>query len=271
MNRKKYMVLLLCIMLLISAFAVSAGAEEDLSELTATNCYQINDSQLVIEFNQPIAFSTTQEPFIAIRYVDANGILAWDGGADEGTPLQFPGSWEYVDDVHDRILWTLPENSFGGANTINDVISFAGELEKYAGYGVRFAIEEIKFDDSDIYTYTICNITAEENPDVELSATLCKPGWQDGLYMEIVENRDYEMPADEIQQGNAGDELGIIAAPSSSSSSSQNASQSQSAAVETQAPVQQAETGVPVWLTVVIALAAAAAGAVVSILIMRRK
>lgn len=226
MNRKKYMVLLLCIMLLISAFAVSAGAEEDLSELTATNCYQINDSQLVIEFNQPIAFSTTQEPFIAIRYVDANGILAWDGGADEGTPLQFPGSWEYVDDVHDRILWTLPENSFGGANTINDVISFAGELEKYAGYGVRFAIEEIKFDDSDIYTYTICNITAEENPDVELSATLCKPGWQDGLYMEIVENRDYEMPADEIQQGNAGDELGIIAAPSSSSSSSQSASQS---------------------------------------------
>lgn len=85
--------------------------------------------------------------------------------------------------------------------------------------------------------------------------------------MEIVENRDYEMPADEIQQGNAGDELGIIAAPSSSSSSSQSASQSQSAAVETQAPVRQAETGVPVWLTVVIALA----GVVVSILIMRRK
>jgi len=156
-------------------------------------CYQVNENQIVIEFSEKIKVEDTA-PYMAIRYVTEEGVLAWDGPVDQGTPLQFGGSWEYLDDSHDKIIFTLPINNMGGASTISDILEYKKDLSKYSGYEAKFAFEEVRYDDSDIYDFVICNISSADDDNAKLKANLSKPGWQDGLYLDIEKNFDYVLP-----------------------------------------------------------------------------
>lgn len=175
----------------------------DQTPLTIKSAAAINDTQVVLEFSGPIAINLQEEnrgPFMAIRYVDESGNLVWSGEPEESTSLQFEGSYTYYNDEHTQILWTMNEASTLHANTLTDVLTYAGELSAYSDSDIMFCIEEVPYADIDMGNALICNIT-NENGTVHLAAT--KLGGWDGTYVTLTADYDLEATQNE-PDNNAG-------------------------------------------------------------------
>ncbi len=109
----------------------------------------INSSQVRVTFSEPATISGA--PFIALRYVDSDFNLQWykpDGSysssEDGAEPLQWAGSWEWEDESHKSLLWTID-----GWN-INDVVTFADGVKRdgiplstFSDLLAVFCIEEV--------------------------------------------------------------------------------------------------------------------------------
>ncbi len=100
----------------------------------------LNDKQIRIAFSSAVNIHGT--PWMALRFVNSGGGLYWDGDAYNRTPVQFSGSWEWEDDSHTAIIWTMASNNTYGADNLIDVINYANGLARLEGMNMKFCIEE---------------------------------------------------------------------------------------------------------------------------------
>lgn len=101
----------------------------------------ISDTQIRIAFSQAIDMEYV--PFMGIRMVDKEGNLMWNGEPNLSSPYQWTGSWEWEDDSHRAIIWSMTGNGMLGGNTLYNLANWAGVLQKYKDEGNwKFCIEE---------------------------------------------------------------------------------------------------------------------------------
>ena len=180
-----------------AAFAAPVQAE---TPLTMTRAVLINDYQVILEFSEPVAFNlngSNSGPWISVRVVsDNNNTLIWDGQPDTGTALQWGGSVSFVDETHNRLLFTIVPDKFG-VNHISDILHFSGGLAPYSEHLVRMCIEEVPFDQSvpanDGYIDNITTLDGKtmltaNNPD----------GWC-GVYLPLEYDSGYEIDLAKIE------------------------------------------------------------------------
>lgn len=119
-------------------FTEITGTSSD--ELTVAEISMVNDDSLRIEFSEPVVMAAV-EPFMALRLVNDNQELVWDGS----TPLQFTGSYEWESDEHKALIWTLDRTQNNCTKysvwSITDILRRAGGLSAFEG-SARFGIEE---------------------------------------------------------------------------------------------------------------------------------
>ncbi len=181
---------LLCCLALMLLLTVCVYADED--KLTLDRAIQISDTQIVLEFSAPIAINlerSNRGPYTALRLVEGESTLQWEGGQ----PLQATGNMVFLDEKHDRVLWTITEQLFGCTNA-TEVISFANGLEVYKdkGWTVKFCMEEVPYqEDKDTGDGLLCNVTTADG---SLHLTANRPEGWDGMYVPI--EKDFEYPAD---------------------------------------------------------------------------
>ena len=111
----------------------------DSSYLTASPTI-LNDQQLRIDFSKPV--EVKGEPFWAVRYLRDNR-LVWSGEEEKSVPLQWTGTWEWADDSHCAVIWTMYGGNTYGADNLYDLLHYAGALEQYADARIVMCIEEL--------------------------------------------------------------------------------------------------------------------------------
>ncbi len=160
MKMKKIWIALLLVVAILTALPVSAAERQ----LTLDRAVQINDTQIVLEFSEPIAINLEQlnrGPYAVIRLVsNGDSVRITDMSSKYyGLYLEWQGNLEFVDRRHDRLIWTLDSNEFG-VKTIHDIRNYAGDLADYSKYKVAMTLEEVPYDTQSKYTDdAICNIT----------------------------------------------------------------------------------------------------------------
>lgn len=180
MKMKKIIIALLAVLMILACLPVSAAERE----LTFERAVQINDTQLVLEFSEPVAINlhnSNYGPYIVIRLVNSAGGTTRFDRADVmhpqfNTHLQWTGSLQYLDEEHDRLLWTITGTTVG-VTTITDIVNYSGELADYTDRRVAIAIEEVPFDQTTVTANNaIDNITTEDG-EVYLTPTY-PSGWE---------------------------------------------------------------------------------------------
>lgn len=142
---KKFLLVVLVILMLGMAVSVHAQERRD---LTLDRAVIISDTEIVLEFSEPIVlnkFQSSRGPWLDIRIVDK-----WDStrytydSHGVGTAIQWDGTTQWVDEKHDRILFTLTEERLG-CNTLSEIMSFSGELAEFKdnGWKAIITIEEV--------------------------------------------------------------------------------------------------------------------------------
>lgn len=193
---KKFLCILLA--LCLTAGLTNVFAAED-RILTLERAVQIDDYHIVLEFSEPITINyhgDNRGPHCSIRVVGDNYTLKWTGQVNYSTALQFNGALEYVDDKHDRLLFSLTSRTFGIAK-ISDITGFKGELEPYAKYKTAMCLEEVPFK-----TNTLVNNGHLDNittADGEVFLWSNRPGGWDGCYSEIVIDYSYKIDFDKTE------------------------------------------------------------------------
>ncbi len=175
-------IMLVC--LLIMPICVSAN-----SGITLDRAIAISETQIVLEFSEPVAFNYTYQnagPYTAIRLVNGSDALIWN----ESIPMQATGSMSYLDSKHDRVLWTISEK-MGGTSDITEIVNFGAELGAYYdGYNaIKFCIEEMPYYDGECWNDSlICNVSSADG-NRYLEASL--PNSYDGVYVPIEVDFEY--------------------------------------------------------------------------------
>ncbi len=172
MKFRQFIAMLLLLAVLLAGVCVQ-GADR---KLTIKRAVMVNDTQIVVEFSEPIAvnkFETNRGPYIAIRLVNSAGGVQKvndDKSPHYGTYLQWTGLVQYVDSKHDRLLITL-QTEVMGISTMSDILNYKGLLADYKQFPVVFTLEEVPYNTAEHYTDGyICNVTTQDG-DVYLSAT----------------------------------------------------------------------------------------------------
>lgn len=192
MKMKKILSMLLLVAVLLTGFTVSAAERK----LTLDRAVQINDTQIILEFSEPIAINKYQEnvgPFTAIRLLtDGQPTRISDAKSlYYGEYLQWAGSLEYVDSKHDRLVWTIYQSAVG-VDTIEEIRNYTGELANYKHLPMALTLEEYPYDtDHRFVDNAICNVTTRDGS-VYLTPSL-PSGWEKcNLFIEV----DYSYPVD---------------------------------------------------------------------------
>lgn len=164
-------------------FTEITGTSSD--ELTVAGISMINDDSLRVEFSEPVVMAAV-EPFMALRLVNDNQELVWDGS----TPLQFTGSYEWVSEENKALIWTLdrtqPNCTKYSVWSITDILRRAGGLSAFEA-SARFGIEE-KTDAAQGFTVSTTNgaidniTTADFRP---LSASYAPSDKWAALYLAV--------------------------------------------------------------------------------------
>ncbi len=164
MNIKRIAIAILLLVVLLAGLPVSAAERK----LTLDRAVQISNTQIILEFSEPIAINKNldvRNPAMLVRIVNGSGALqrVTDSTSKNYlSNLQWEGEIQYVDSKHDRIVWTLADDNMG-VKSISEITGFAGELEKFKNYKVAFVIEEIPENASSLSTdNTVCNITTQD-------------------------------------------------------------------------------------------------------------
>ena len=107
----------------------------------------LNDTQLRITFSQPVQL--LGKDWLTLRYIDPEtGVSTiWGDGTLSRTLIQFNGKWEWENNSHRSIIWTMNGNNLFGACNIADLVNHNGALELFKGYQLVLAIQECSSDD----------------------------------------------------------------------------------------------------------------------------
>ena len=164
MKIKQITAVILLLVLVLAGLPVRAAERK----LTLNRAVQINATQIILEFSEPIAVGKMTEgrkPAMLLRIVNSSGVLQTikdTKSKNYKANLQWEGTIRYTDSKHNRIVWTLDDDNVG-VKSINDVTGFKGELESFSKQKVAFVIEEIPVDGSSLSTdNTVCNITTQD-------------------------------------------------------------------------------------------------------------
>ena len=164
MKLKQFTAVILLLALLLAGLPVSAAERK----LTLNRAVQINATQIILEFSEPIAvgkMTDGKKPAMLLRIVNSSGTLQKITDSKSvhfNANLQWEGNIRFTDSKHNRIVWTLDDDNVG-VKSISDVTNFTGELEKFNKQKVAFVIEEIPVDGSSLSTdNTVCNITTQD-------------------------------------------------------------------------------------------------------------
>jgi hypothetical protein len=173
MKIKQITAVILLLVLVLAGLPVSAAERK----LTLNRAVQINATQIILEFSEPIAIGKMTEgrkPAMMLRIVNSSGALQTitdTKSKNYKANLQWEGVIRYTDSKHNRVVWTLDDDNLG-VKSINDVTGFKGELESFNKQKIAFVIEEIPLDGSAFCTdNTVCNITTQDGS-VYLTPTL---------------------------------------------------------------------------------------------------
>lgn len=179
MKIKRIITALLLAILLLGALPVAAAERE----LVCEAMYQVNDTQIVIEFSEPVALNlhgSNYGPYVALRMVNTTGGTTRITNLKSryyGEIMQWDGTLRYLDSKHDRLIWTFNDFGHCGAQSITDVRNRVGELgeDAYSSYVMTLVMEEVPFTEP-ATDLAVCNITTEDG---EVFLTPTKPtGWE---------------------------------------------------------------------------------------------
>lgn len=164
-----------------------------------TEAVAINETQIVVTFSEPVSIGDKgKEPSMSVRYTDHFGYMVWSGEKYNTTPMEWNGSWDYYNDEHTQIIFTLEDDTMGATN-ITEIINFAGKLKRFEGSKVEFCIEELPENDKNNQgnNRLVCNVRDAKTGIYELAATL--KGNRDGTYMPFSVDYDasYTEPVEE--------------------------------------------------------------------------
>ncbi len=192
MKRVKHLLaFVLALGMMLAALPGVQAAEE---YVTATRAIQVSDTEIVIEFSEPIAIDFHQEgsgPWISVRLMNASDVVQYHGEGDSRTAMQWAAAGiEFLDDNRDRLLYTIRSGAFG-VETINDVTGFRGVLAQYKDmYKVRLSVEEKPYDTSKHRSDGfVCNISSLDGTKPMLATV---PRGYDATCLDIVRNYNYE-------------------------------------------------------------------------------
>lgn len=204
MKMKRFIITLLLLAILLSCVGVSATERR----LTMDRAIMINDSQIVVEFSEPIAMNKFEThpwataPWISVRLVDSSGGL--QRITDKKSPYydvrtQWAGSVMYVDSKHDRLIFTFTEDSLG-VNTLMGVINREGLLADFEKCNVVFSLEEVPYDAAGHYSDgKVCNVTTRDG-EVYLTPTRFNGYESCNIPIEIDYNYKVDLSATEPTQ-----------------------------------------------------------------------
>ena len=142
--------ILTCLMLAMLLFSLATSvAAQDAPILKLDRVVQISDTELVFEFSEPVVINkldpNSNGPFVGRRVVDKKGGVQHIGEDATLVYLQWKGSLSYVDNKHDRILWTMSGQALG-LTTIPEVLAWKAELADFReSCQIRLVIEEIPY------------------------------------------------------------------------------------------------------------------------------
>ena len=160
---KKILIVLL-IMTLLAGVCVQAADRK----LTLDRAVAISDTQIILEFSEPIAinkFDSNYGPYISVRLVNSSGGVVRimdDKSPYYGTYLQWTGNTQYVDRKHDRVLFTMFGSVFG-VDTLSGIMNYDGMLSEFSEYKVAIVVEEVPYDTAGHYgDNQVCNITTRD-------------------------------------------------------------------------------------------------------------
>lgn len=180
MKLKNILVPLLMVIALLCCLPAQAAERQ----LTVKRAIQINDKEIVIEFSEPIALNyhqTNRGPHMALRVTNAAGNIqrykeeilhpSYDA------VLQWNGTIQFVDEKHDRLIWTLTDGTFG-CSSVTQILNWEGLHGVYKDkYFVTFGIEEVPYDTTvPTADGKLCNITTADG-EVYLTP-LYLSGWE---------------------------------------------------------------------------------------------
>ncbi len=154
----------------------------ELRNVTAT-AKIINDMQIRVSFSEPVAIHGN--PYIAFRYIDEEtDRVYYNGDEYNRAPVQFGGKWEWANNAHTAIIWTMYGNATFGACNLYDIINYRHALESMTGRKMQFCLEEKT--DADFakvgQNNRIDNISSLDGKN-HLVANLA--GDSDGLYLDL--------------------------------------------------------------------------------------
>jgi len=163
--KMKKMIIALLLVVLLASVCVQASDRK----LTLDRAIAISDTQIILEFSEPIAinkYETNSGPFVVVRYVNSGGgvyRIMDDKSPDYGTYLQWTGALNYVDSKHDRLVFTVYGSVFG-VNTLSGIFNYEGKLAEFKDCNIVMTVEELPYDYG-VGHYsdnTICNITTKD-------------------------------------------------------------------------------------------------------------
>jgi hypothetical protein len=204
MKMKRFIITLLLLAILLSCVGVSATERK----LTMDRAIMINDSQIVVEFSEPIAMNKFEThpwgtaPWISVRLVDSSGGL--QRITDAKSPYydvrtQWGGSVMYVDSKHDRLIFTFAADALG-VNTLMGVINREGLLADFEKCNVVFSLEELPYDAAGHYSDgRVCNVTTRDG-EVYLTPTRFSGYESCNIPIEIDYNYKVDLSATEPTQ-----------------------------------------------------------------------
>lgn len=180
---------MLIVLVMITVLSVTALAEDE--PLTCKRAVLIDDYQVVLEFSEPICvnyYGVSSGPYYAIRVTDSGYVLS---KTSSGENLQWAGLVRYVDEKHDRLLFTVTYSRLG-IESIPDIIAGKDALSTDKNPLVAMCIEETESPgDSSVY-----NITSADGKKF-LQAT--RTGGYDGLYAELTKDYSYKIDVSKLE------------------------------------------------------------------------
>lgn len=193
MKKMRMIIALMLALCLLGALPVCAQ-----EELSLTRAVQVSDTQLVLEFSEPIAVSLNEsvEPWVSIRAVkpgQGNPQRADDGA----TYLQWQVSLMYLDAKHDRLLGTLSGSALG-MESISDILGWKGALAPYAdrGWEMQLVVEEKNDSGDGGNDGKVCNITT---PDGATKLTAVQSGGYESARMPITVDLGYALDLTKVE------------------------------------------------------------------------
>ena len=156
-----------------AAYVLLEWREMPETKLNVTSVTAISDRTAIITFDAPVEI--TGSPWMAMGLVDEKNNLIFK--TPEGKPtttqkgntsMQWGGAWQWYNEEHTQILWTMARKNHTGVLNLTDLFNYRG-LDDFKDYQIKFRIEEAGADaaGNDLH---ITNITLAEDSRIHLEA-----------------------------------------------------------------------------------------------------